>query len=104
MRTDLMSGGEPVAHLRCVHERFRSFAVAQIPFIEFADGIDDEELKGAHAMAGKGLQGVVKDIAETVIKSEDDAAFAGFVRRRASIGGADGMETGGLEFVELAFK
>ena len=45
-----MTGGEPLANLRGVHERRGDFSVGQVPDVLLADSSGHDELNGAKLM------------------------------------------------------
>ena len=74
VRTNLMTGGEPVANLRSIHERGGDFSVRHVPDILLADASRDNELDGANAILAQRLQRVLERILKAVVKSYDNAA------------------------------
>ncbi len=82
VRTDFLAGLQPGANLRGVHQGFGHIAVDNVPFVAGADQIGDDELNGAEAVAGECFEGILEDVAITIVKGDDHFLF----RVRSRIG------------------
>jgi len=65
-----MSGGDPLANLRSIHEGRGDFAIRNVPDILLADSSGYDELKGAKLILAQRLQSVIKGVLKTIVEGD----------------------------------
>ena len=103
MGADGVAGAEPIAHFGVVHQRFWGFAVAQVPLVDVADAVGNQELESPQTMFGQRSEGVLPDVAKAIVESQRNAAVEGAVYM-AGLGGSATDKPGGGQFGHLAHE